>query len=660
MSDTKVLRPLLPEDLVRLRDIGPPSPEAGSSMISLSPDRRQVAFQLREADPISNSYRLAIYVMEIHPGASPVMVDEGGELIRRTVAGLGGVLLETGLPTSISCLWSPDGSTVYFLKRVDGSTQIWSASADGHGSKKVTDGPADVETFALSADGKRLIYKSRRMEQPALDRLKREALLGYRYDRRFNPLFSSAPTALSTAFWNVSAIDLATGTTTPATLDERSHLEAKKSATSSSPAALSPAGRLAWTAPDQTTGDSAESELHADDPLLHAQHCEWPSCRGASLVWWQPDGHHVGFMRREGWGKSETAIYSWLPGGSAPKRLYATEDLLLDCQPVVERLLCAREQSATPRHLILLGPASGWAEIVFDPNPTFGGLRLGKIERLRWRNSFGIESFGDLVYPAPYTEGRSYPLIVVQYQSRGFLRGGTGDEFPIQAFANHGYAVLSIQRPSARDLAPGATGGKDLDRQILKDFKDRRSVLSSIETAVGILTKRGLVDPRHVGIGGISDGSSTVQFAAVNSDIFAAASVSGCCWEPWQDALVGPDTANFYHEIGWPPLATDASDFWSHMSLVKNARRVALPLLMQQSDDEYRGALASYTALKQAGKPAALYIFPGEHHVKWQPAHRLAVYERNLRWFDYWLRGIGDAREWTEEADPPTDLLPTP
>lgn len=77
-----------------------------------------------------------------------------------------------------------------------------------------------------------------------------------------------------------------------------------------------------------------------------------------------------------------------------------------------------------------------------------------------------------------------------------------------------------------------------------------------------------------------------------------------------------------------------------------------MPLLMQQSDDELRGAVSSYTALEQAGKPVALYVFPNEHHVKWQPAHRLAAYERNLRWFDFWLLGIGKQSDWQAQDGP--------
>lgn len=144
----------------------------------------------------------------------------------------------------------------------------------------------------------------------------------------------------------------------------------------------------------------------------------------------------------------------------------------------------------------------------------------------------------------------------------------------------------------------------------------------------------------------MSDGSSTVQFAAINSKLFKAGSVSGCCWDPFQDAFLGPAATAAFHQIGWPSLIDNQSRFWDHMSLIKNAPDVAFPLLFQQSDDEFRGAVASFTSLRQAGKPAALFVFPNEFHFKWQPAHRLAVYERNLRWFDFWLRNVGKGDEW--------------
>src|SRR3546814_1841537 len=70
--------------------------------------------------------------------------------------------------------------------------------------------------------------------------------------------------------------------------------------------------------------------------------------------------------------------------------------------------------------------------------PEFAGLTLGVVKRIKLKSSLGIPACADVVLPTDYQPGRHYPLIVVQYQSRGFLRGGTGDEFPVQLFANHG------------------------------------------------------------------------------------------------------------------------------------------------------------------------------------------------------------------------------
>jgi hypothetical protein len=37
-----------------------------------------------------------------------------------------------------------------------------------------------------------------------------------------------------------------------------------------------------------------------------------------------------------------------------------------------------------------------------------------------------------------------------------------------------------------------------------------------------------------------------------------------------------------------------------------------------------------------------MYAFPNEPHIKTQPRHKLAVYQRNLDWFRFWLLGAVD------------------
>jgi len=93
---------------------------------------------------------------------------------------------------------------------------------------------------------------------------------------------------------------------------------------------------------------------------------------------------------------------------------------------------------------------------------------------------------------------------------------------------------------------------------------------------------------------------------------------------------------------GLPPLTRPDPDFWRPYSVAMNAGKLDRPLLMQLSDDEYIHSLEGFTALREYGQPVEMHVFPGEHHIKWQPAHRRAAYLRNLDWFAYWLQGARD------------------
>jgi acetyl esterase/lipase len=76
------------------------------------------------------------------------------------------------------------------------------------------------------------------------------------------------------------------------------------------------------------------------------------------------------------------------------------------------------------------------------------------------------------------------------------------------------------------------------------------------------------------------------------------------------------------------------------MSLEVNARRLSTPMLVNASEEEFITALETYTGLREAGVPIDMFVYPGEYHGRWQPAHRLATYRRSIDWFDYWLRGV--------------------
>ena len=634
-------RAVTANDLVRLRDVGWPASVAteGPEAMAVSPDGDRVAFQVRRADPHSNSYCLGLIVAPVVAGGTLVLVDQGGELIRSTLDRTGITAFPTGVPQVIKPHWSPDGKWIAFLKRTNGITQVWRARADGTYSEGISTSDVDVVDLAWAVDGRRIIYAS----QPGLKAIGKntetEGLAGFRYDGRFIPKASSRPFPLAPVTRAYFAIDLLEKVERAATGAERSVLEAKSgNATARNALLIAERDRAgsAWTYSRDPTNYIPTTALAA---VLHngrRTDCIMEICSHVFGLWWTRNGRDLIFMRHEGWGHSKTSVYQWSPGRGQPRRMFTTNDMLASCQPVEDELLCLHEASGRPREIARVDRHGNITSIV-NLNPEFASIVLGPIERLEWRNAMGIETFGDLVLPPTSTHQR-LPLVIVQYDSRGFLRGGTGDEYPIQLLAAKGFAVLSFERPQEIGLSMPSRNGNELEANNMRNWADLRSVLSSLERGVELLVTRGIVDRDRVGITGLSDGTRTAQFALLNSTLFAAASVSSAFEGPGTlIPLAGPAGAENYIASGYPRRGDEGRTFWDCYALASHAARLRSPILMQLSDDEYQGALETLAAFNDNSLPSALYVFPDEHHIKWQPAHRLAVYERNLAWFEYWL-----------------------
>jgi hypothetical protein len=74
-----------------------------------------------------------------------------------------------------------------------------------------------------------------------------------------------------------------------------------------------------------------------------------------------------------------------------------------------------------------------------------------------------------------------------------------------------------------------------------------------------------------------------------------------------------------------------------------NAERVQAPLLSNIAESEYLAELQFLVSLQQLAKPVEIFVYPNELHIKNQPKHRYEIYQRNLDWFNFWLREAEDA-----------------
>lgn len=638
-------RPITAADLIGLRDIGDPDSASygGAGPFAVSPDGRRVAYIINHADLATNGYCRALVVNELQKAGPPTVLDRGGELIK-ILDVQRGFYLPSGATQTIVPAWSPDGRALAYLRRDNGVTQAWLANADGSGARAVSRSSIDISAIGWSADGRRLLFGSRRGGAAADAALDREGQTGWLYDGRISPEISPRPMTQATDELDVLAVEVRSGRTMTTDSADRAALQAAVApGLPADSVAVAADGRRAW-AERADSSPLAPARLMATGRHGETVHCTAAECAGGILsIWW--DGDAVLFLRREGWDKGDTALYRWSIDAGPPVPVLRTDDVLHGCTKAIAVLVCTRENSTTPRRVVTIDVKTGAVRELFDPNPEFAGIRLGQVVRLRWRNDLGLEAWGDLVLPPDYRPGTKLPMVVVQYHSDGFLRGGTGDDYPIYLFAQRGFAVLSTERPTFFAAAfPKLKTWYDINAANQKNWGERRSLLSSVLTGVRLAVDRGFADPARVGITGLSDGASTAAFALINTRAFAAAAMSTCCMEPNTTATYGGIAwADWLRGMGYPPATANDRTFWRETSLAQNAARIDTPLLLQLADNEFRLALEAFGALREQRKPVEMYVYPDEYHVKWQPEHRRAVYERNLDWFSFWLQHQEDS-----------------
>jgi hypothetical protein len=630
--------------LLRLRGIGNlETGLGGASPLAISPDGRKVAFFVAQAVSEVNDVCETLVVLDLAHPSDARAIDSGGVGIRIEEV-LRGVRRPSGFFDVNVPLWSPDGRSLIYRKRVGGHTQVWRAVLDGSPARQLSRAEQDFEAIGLTSDGERVLYIIRPGRAEFARARAVEARTGYLYDARVLPHLAPAPQLPADLPEAVMALPVEGGAATPASpADESAFARPVPLGSFANGPVAGPSGAIAGT-------EAVSSSFFAPRKVWMKQAdrtklaCSDPACAGTVPgVWWH--GGEIMFLIREGWHHETSVIRAWSPNGSTVRSIVRTNEWISGCAGgPADAVVCLVEDSRQPVRIVAFDAATGRRRVLFDPNPEIAPWRLPRVERLRWRNSVGLEAWGDLVIPDGEPPAGGWPLVVVQYSSEGFLRGGTGNEYPIFPLAERGIAVLSFQRPQlVASLHPDISDVTDVIAVGNRDWADRRSVLDSLMKGIDLALAREDIDPDRIGISGLSDGSTTTRFALINANRFAAAAISSCCLEPHSMMTDGGIAqADWFRSTGYPGASEYDPAFWLPASMAMNAEKMDTPLLMQLADDEYIQALETFTALREHGKPVEMYVFPGEHHNKWQPLHRAAVYERNLDWFSFWLQGVVD------------------
>lgn len=631
-------------DLVALADIGKSDSYPSDSPFGISPDGQNIAFLVRRANAQQNDYCQRLLVAPVDGSGAARELDRGGQFIRRDFQLRKFVSVMAGTAKVITPRWSPDGRQIAFLKKTGSSQQVWLVGADGNrAAHRASNLPDNVDDFAWAPDGKAVVVSTRPGIRLQSEAIAREARSGFLFDDRFAPQMADYPIPTEPLLNVFDRVEIATGVSRKASAVEILLLSPDQPTDDPKDARgfiVSRLGVAAWVhrlQSDQLLSPSGiRMRLANGNELSCAEFC-----RGVRQIFWSPDGRRLYALQKTSWFDNRTTLLRWTVGDPEPTQIMVTDNEMIGCMMSGQRLICAQENATTPRRLVAVDPDSGRHSLIFDPNPEFRRLKLGSVQKFRIRNAFGVESNADLVLPPNHKTGDRHPLVVVQYASVGFLRGGTGDEFPIHPLAAKGFAVLSFSRPDPPPDAMAARTERELMQASRRDWRDRRNVQSTLELAIQRAVASGAVDQERMGISGFSDGSTSLQWALINSSLFKVAASGSCC--DGMDVfplMVGPNFTEEGRDIGLGFFRPGVENIWKPLSLTLNVDRINTPILIQNSDGEYEGGLDVIEIFKGRGKAIELFVFSGEPHIKYQPAHRLAMYERSTEWFQFWLMNV--------------------
>ena len=691
LSAPAAARPFTAADLVSLDRASDPH---------VSPDGKMVAFVLRRTDLEKNRGVTAIYTLDLtRPGIA--ITREG-----HTRDG------------DFSPRWSADRQWLYFLSGRSGSQQVWRTSAPepepgpspapppgtvevavdiNEGARQVTRLPLDVDSFRISADGKRLVVSMAVFpdaEDPAatkarLDARKADKSSGQLYDHLFVRHWDTWADGTKN---HLFAVDLADGGAhaTPLTPGFDGDVPGKPFG-GDEDYSLSPDGRTVFFSA-RTAGRTEPLSTNFDIWRTPADGSAPPQDLTAANKAWDagpvvsPDGKRLAYraMKRPGfeadrfgvmvmdlatgrtreidpaWDRSAETL-RWSPDGRTlyltagdvqTERLYAMDAATGAVRPLTTGghvtefdlagpdLVFLRDSIAGPAQLYRTSAQGGAATQLsrFDAGK-LAGVETAPYEPFTFRGWNGDEVHGWVVKPVGWRPGGKYPTAFLIH---GGPQGSWSDSWSYrwnpQFYAGLGYAVVMVD-------FHGSTGyGQAFTDAISNHWGDRP--LEDLQKGWAAAQSRfPWVDGSNACALGASYGGYMTYW------------IAGVWNAPWKclvdhdgvfdDRMMGYSTEELWFST-WEHGGPDALPWrdpaaYERFNPVTHVQDWSKPILVIHSAKDYRipleQGLAAFTAAQTKGIKSEFLTFPDENHWVLKPANSLKWHATVADWLKQNLGG---------------------
>ena len=312
-----------------------------------------------------------------------------------------------------------------------------------------------------------------------------------------------------------------------------------------------------------------------------------------------------------------------------------TEPISADVSGSGQMSVSIEQDLNTPPRIVATDLLSGKKNILFDLNPGFANLNLGRVEEVTWQATDGHQVKGGLYYPAEYQRGNKYPLVI---QTHGWN--------PQVFWMDGPYSTGFIARPLA--------GKKIFVLQLEENLeylfspKEGQVEMSAYEGAIDYLDQRGMINRDRVGIIGFSRTDYHVKYALTHSSYrFAAASLSAGFDAGYFQYITfvrsdPPYAESFEAANGGPPFGDKLSE-WIEQSPGFNLDKVRTPVrLISNGTESLFSEWEWFAGLSRLHRPVEMIYLPEAEHIIKRPWERMVSQGGNVDWFCFWLEDHED------------------
>lgn len=592
-----------------------------------------------------------------------------------------------------SAVWIKGGTRIAFLSNESGSSQIWEMNPDGSEKKQLSDYKDNIEGFAFSPDGKKVLFISQvktvpstRDKYPDLDKTTGIIVTDLMY-KHWDEWTTTAPHPFVADFDGEKvgeAVDIMAGEPYESPMKPFGGIEQLAWNTTSD--------KIAYTSRKKTGKDyavSTNSDIYVYDLNTKATANITEGNMGYDTnPSYSPDGKCVAWlsMERDGYESDQNRLmvmdlatgekrfvskafdsnvdgYCWSADSrklyftgvwhgetqvyeidlGAGDQLTALTEGMYDYSSVAllgDKLLAQRHSLSMGDELYAIDLAGDRAvtQLTRENQHIYDQVTMGKVEERWMKTTDGKEMLVWVIYPPEFDPNKKYPTLL-------FCQGGP--QSPVSQFWSYRW---NMQLMAANDyivVAPNRRGlpgfGKEWNEAISGDYGGQ--CMRDYFTAIDGMAKEPFVDKDRLGCVGASFGGFSVYWLAGHHDGRFKAFIA-------HDGIFNMEMQYLETEEMWFANWDMGGAYWEKQNPV--ARRTFensphkfvdkwdTPILCIHGEKDYRilanQGMAAFNAAVLRGVPAELLIYPDENHWVLKPQNGVLWQRVFFEWLDKWLK----------------------